>query len=95
MSTSSLPTKTDVLIVGAGPIGTTVAITLLRNGAKDITIVDGSPEPSKIGSRAVVVHSRTLEVRFSSRSILELPLTQDVTFMLAGSETYGHNRRAS
>ncbi|KZS95532.1 FAD/NAD(P)-binding domain-containing protein [Sistotremastrum niveocremeum HHB9708] len=62
MSTSSLPTKTDVLIVGAGPIGTTVAITLLRNGAKDITIVDGSPEPSKIGSRAVVVHSRTLEV---------------------------------
>jgi 2-polyprenyl-6-methoxyphenol hydroxylase-like FAD-dependent oxidoreductase len=55
-----LPTTTDVLIVGAGPAGLTLAIGLAQQG-RLVTIVD-SQATSDHTSRAAVVHARTLEV---------------------------------
>lgn len=52
--------KIDVLIVGAGPAGTTLAIDLIRRGL-DIRIVDKAPS-SFAGSRAKGVQPRTLEI---------------------------------
>jgi 2-polyprenyl-6-methoxyphenol hydroxylase-like FAD-dependent oxidoreductase len=55
-----LPTATDVLIVGAGPAGLTLAVGLARQG-RLVTVVDGQAA-SDHTSRAAVVHARTLEV---------------------------------
>lgn len=51
---------TDVLVVGAGPVGLTAAIVLTQRG-HTVTVVDGQPEGANT-SRAAVVHSRTLEL---------------------------------
>lgn len=58
-----LPGSTDVLIVGAGPAGLTAAISLLKNGVRNITIVDAQ-ESSRNTSRAVVIHAQTVEVPY-------------------------------
>ena len=55
-----LPTTTDVLIVGAGPVGLATAVVLASSGV-DVTIVDRQAEGQNT-SRAAVVHARTLEV---------------------------------
>jgi len=55
-----LPTTTDVLIVGAGPAGLTLAVGLAQQG-RLVTVVDGQAA-SDHTSRAAVVHARTLEV---------------------------------
>jgi 2-polyprenyl-6-methoxyphenol hydroxylase-like FAD-dependent oxidoreductase len=55
-----LPSATDVLIVGAGPAGLTLAVGLAQQG-RLITVVDGQAA-SDHTSRAAVVHARTLEV---------------------------------
>jgi len=52
--------QTDVLVVGAGPTGLTLASELLRQGLT-VRIIDAAEAPSP-WSRAVVVHARTLEV---------------------------------
>jgi 2-polyprenyl-6-methoxyphenol hydroxylase-like FAD-dependent oxidoreductase len=51
---------TDVLVVGAGPVGLTAAVVLTRLG-HDVVIVDAQAEGANT-SRAAVVHSRTLEL---------------------------------
>lgn len=51
---------TDVLIVGAGPVGLTAAIVLTQLG-HDVTVVDSQAEGTNT-SRAAVVHSHTLEL---------------------------------
>jgi 2-polyprenyl-6-methoxyphenol hydroxylase-like FAD-dependent oxidoreductase len=51
---------TDVLIVGAGPVGLTAAIVLTHHG-HDVTVVDRQAEGTNT-SRAAVVHPHTLEV---------------------------------
>ncbi|MFD0687086.1 FAD-dependent oxidoreductase [Actinomadura fibrosa] len=55
-----LPAATDVLIVGAGPVGLTLAAALADRGV-DVTLVDRQAEGANT-SRAAVVHARTLEV---------------------------------
>lgn len=49
-----------VLVVGAGPVGLTVACELLRHGAK-VRLIDKAEAPSD-KSKAIVVHARTLEL---------------------------------
>ena len=53
-------TPSQVLVVGAGPVGLTMAAELARYGVP-VRIVDRSPEPSRT-SKALVVWSRTLEL---------------------------------
>ncbi|GII04778.1 FAD-dependent oxidoreductase [Planobispora takensis] len=55
-----LPTSTDVLVVGAGPTGLTVAVSLAGQG-HDVIVVDNQAAGDNT-SRAAVVHARTLEV---------------------------------
>ena len=61
MTTSAtLPTRTGILIIGAGPTGLTVGLELARRGI-DFLLVDKHPEPLP-WDRATVIHSRTLEI---------------------------------
>ncbi|OLP01611.1 pentachlorophenol monooxygenase [Mycolicibacterium porcinum] len=53
-------TTTDVLVVGAGPVGLTAAIVLIQHG-HDVTVVDRQAEGTNT-SRAAVVHPHTLEL---------------------------------
>jgi len=55
-----LPTRTDVLIVGAGPAGLTLAGALAARGI-DHVLIDQAEQGSNT-SRAAVIHARTLEV---------------------------------
>jgi 2-polyprenyl-6-methoxyphenol hydroxylase-like FAD-dependent oxidoreductase len=55
-----LPTQTDVVIVGAGPTGLTLATVLQLSGI-DYVLVDRQTEGAN-ESRAAVVHARTMEV---------------------------------
>jgi 2-polyprenyl-6-methoxyphenol hydroxylase-like FAD-dependent oxidoreductase len=58
--TSDLPARTDVLIVGAGPTGLTLACTLAAQGV-DYVLIDQAQQGGNT-SRAAVIHARTLEV---------------------------------
>src|SRR3954451_9737508 len=55
-----LPRTTEVLIVGAGPVGLTLAASLRARGV-DVVVVDKAAEVANT-SRAAVIHARTLEV---------------------------------
>jgi 2-polyprenyl-6-methoxyphenol hydroxylase-like FAD-dependent oxidoreductase len=55
-----LPVSTEVLVVGAGPVGLAVAASLAGHG-HDVTVVDRQ-ETGANTSRAAVVHARTLEM---------------------------------
>src|SRR5581483_6484278 len=50
----------DVLIVGAGPTGLVLALSLARMGTRRLRIVDRLPAPATT-SRALAVQARTLE----------------------------------
>jgi len=53
--------QTQVLVVGAGPVGLTSAIGLVKAGI-EVIIVDAA-EAGRNGSRASAIQSNTLEVR--------------------------------
>ena len=57
---SHLPTQTDVLIVGAGPAGLTLACALAAQGIRYV-LIDKADQGGNT-SRAAVIHARTLEV---------------------------------
>ncbi|MEQ8934732.1 MAG: FAD-dependent monooxygenase [Amphiplicatus sp.] len=56
---ASLPAKTDVLIVGAGPTGLALAISLAQSSV-DHVLIDRLTD-SHTASRAAVIHAHTLE----------------------------------
>jgi 2-polyprenyl-6-methoxyphenol hydroxylase-like FAD-dependent oxidoreductase len=56
---SELPERTEVLVVGAGPVGLAVAASLAGHG-HDVAVVDRQASGANT-SRAAVVHARTLE----------------------------------
>jgi 2-polyprenyl-6-methoxyphenol hydroxylase-like FAD-dependent oxidoreductase len=55
-----LPDRTEVLVVGAGPVGLAVAASLARHG-HDVAVIDRQVTGANT-SRAAVVHARTLEM---------------------------------
>src|SRR5437763_12653868 len=57
---SELPDRTEVLVVGAGPVGLAVAASLAGHG-HDVMVVDQQATGANT-SRAAVVHARTLEM---------------------------------
>lgn len=60
MTSTALPATTDIAIVGAGPTGLALAVTLAEAGV-DFVLLDRQAEGANT-SRAAVVHARTLEV---------------------------------
>ena len=60
---SELARTTEVLVVGAGPVGLTLAASLQARGV-DAVLLDKAPEVATT-SRAAVIHTRTLEVLHS------------------------------
>src|SRR4051794_17961463 len=56
----TLPKKVDVVVVGAGPTGLTLACTL-QAASVDVLVLEKVPQGANT-SRAAVIHARTLEV---------------------------------
>ncbi|AXB47548.1 FAD-dependent oxidoreductase [Amycolatopsis albispora] len=54
-----IPEETQVLVVGAGPVGLAAAVSLAQQGV-EVTVVDQQAEGANT-SRAAVVHPRTME----------------------------------
>jgi 2-polyprenyl-6-methoxyphenol hydroxylase-like FAD-dependent oxidoreductase len=69
---SQLPSRTEVLVVGTGPVGLAVADSLLSHG-HDVAVVDQQAAGANT-SRAAVVHARTLELleQILSKRLAEL-----------------------
>lgn len=80
--------KDEILIVGAGPIGLTMACELTRHGAK-VRIIDKNPVYAH-DSRAVGIHARTLEV-FEEMGVLPEFLKTGVK--VTGMNLYSGNHR--
>ena len=66
---STLPERTEFLIVGGGPTGLTTALSLHKQGCTDLLLVDGLSEGENT-SRAIAVHAATLEVCCFCNNIL-------------------------
>ena len=52
---------TDVAVVGAGPVGLTLAGRLAQHGAT-VTLFEASDAPERVGSRAICMQRETLEI---------------------------------
>lgn len=78
--------KTDVLVVGAGPSGLTLAIELARRGVA-VRVVDRHPRP-RDGSRGCTIWQRTLEVF----DLMGLPVAEFVAAGCSLSTRYYHFR---
>jgi 2-polyprenyl-6-methoxyphenol hydroxylase-like FAD-dependent oxidoreductase len=70
---SDLPDRTDVLVVGAGPAGLTMAVSLVQLGV-DCVIIDRKPAVAA-GSKAAAVQPRALE--YLHRIGVAAPLVDD------------------
>lgn len=80
--------STDVLVVGAGPVGLMMAGELTRHGVECLT-VDRLPAPSP-HSRAVGVEARTLEI-FENLGVLQRAFERGLR--VAGINVYREGRR--
>ncbi|MEZ4384112.1 MAG: FAD-dependent oxidoreductase [Nannocystaceae bacterium] len=72
-----MPTAPEVLVVGAGPVGLSLALDLHRHGLR-VRVVDQGHEPST-WSKAQVIHARTLEV-FARLGVLAPMLAEGKLF---------------
>jgi len=79
---------TDVLVVGAGPTGLTLACELLRHGVR-CRVIDRLAEPV-IHSKAAVVHARTMEI-FDAMGVVESVLPH--TKAIHGANVYSQGKR--
>src|SRR6202790_55423 len=70
---SDLPDRTDVLVVGAGPAGLTMAVSLVQLGV-DCVIIDRKPAVAA-GSKAAAVEPRAVE--YLHRGGVAAPLVED------------------
>lgn len=81
----------DVLVVGAGPVGLTLAAELARHGVH-ARIIDLNEGPS-IWSKAAVVHARTLEI-FEAMGLVDAVLARGRRIhgfgLYAGDKRVGH-----
>ncbi|MGH7849924.1 MAG: FAD-dependent monooxygenase [Thermodesulfobacteriota bacterium] len=85
--TASDNSRADVLVVGAGPTGLTMACELARHGITP-RIIDKAPAPSD-KSKAFGIHARTLEL-FESMGIVETVLGQGN--ICNGFDMYNHGK---
>jgi 2-polyprenyl-6-methoxyphenol hydroxylase-like FAD-dependent oxidoreductase len=85
---SQSPAVLDALVVGAGPVGLTMAAELPRFGLR-CCIVDKCPTPTD-KSRALVVWSRTLEL-LEKTGLADRFLAED--FQLQGTNIFGGGKR--
>lgn len=78
--------KTDVIIVGAGPTGLSLAVQLIRFGV-DFVIVDQKEDITTL-SKALVVHARSLEIYdqagLAERAVENGEIVQQVALMHNG-----------
>jgi 2-polyprenyl-6-methoxyphenol hydroxylase-like FAD-dependent oxidoreductase len=84
---------TPILVVGAGPVGLTMASELSRFGV-GVRIIDRNPHPTKT-SRALVIWSRTLELMDRmgcTRTFLDAGLRAHGASMRAGQVVLGRPR---
>jgi 2-polyprenyl-6-methoxyphenol hydroxylase-like FAD-dependent oxidoreductase len=86
----TIPAKTDVLIVGAGPTGLMLGIQLARRGVRAL-IVDRNPGPS-VYSKALGVHARSLEI-YSHLGIADRAL--ELGIRAAAANLWVEGRRAA
>lgn len=83
-------TITDVLVVGAGPVGLTLAVELRRRGI-DCRIVDRLDRPAEV-AKAVGIQPRTLEV-WEASGLLEDAL--DASTVLRGQRIFVNGEQAA
>lgn len=82
-----MKTETDVVIVGAGPTGLTLACQLIRHGI-DFVILDRNASPTPY-SKALAVHARTLEIYEQlglAQTAIERGAVADVVRMIEGGQ---------
>ncbi|WP_281024832.1 FAD-dependent monooxygenase [Rhizobium sp. BK376] len=81
----------QILIVGAGPVGLTMAAELARYGVP-VRLIDRNPEPTRT-SKALVVWSRTLELMDRmgcTQAFLDKGLRAQRASMRSGGRVLGH-----
>lgn len=83
-----LPEVSDVLVIGAGPVGLTLASELKRQGVK-VRIVEKKPEPIQ-HPNAAIVHVRTLEI-LSAMGAVDGFLREGYPLPGMYVQAYGHN----
>src|SRR5438067_10387533 len=81
----------DVLVVGAGPTGLTLASELIRHGLT-CRVIDRLPEPVTY-SKAAIVHSRTMEI-YDAMGVADAMLARTRQLyginIFAGGKRVGH-----